>query len=168
MALPRSKYSKPKHTPGGEYLLNGENYIGWFVVTFRDEYFTGKTLNRASKKLKLISEEIINSVPLFTEDITQPNLDISTTSFWTRYFVQKRSSNRIIEVSKSKFHKFKTVPGFSTAELQWKIQGPAKNKTIKGYSYFGAEHINRESTLALEKILPGISTYIKNYSEFVV
>jgi hypothetical protein len=51
MSLPKSKYSAPLHTPGKEFLLKGENYIGWYVRTYQNKHYTGKVLDKNSKLL---------------------------------------------------------------------------------------------------------------------
>jgi hypothetical protein len=62
---------------------------------------------------------------------------------------------------------FKPEPEYNKAELDWKIQGPAENQTINGYTYFGAAHVNEVNIQALETTIKGISTFIKDYSQFV-
>lgn len=167
MALPRSKYSAPKHTPGKEFTLEGKDYVGWYIVTFRNDYFSGKEYNKNSKKLLPVLNPEANTGPLFVEQNTAPDRSIIIDGFWTRYFVQKGATKKIIEVNKKKYLEFKKTGGYKTAELKWKIQGPAENVTINGYTYFGADHVNRHNTRALEIQLPGISNFIKDYSEFV-
>lgn len=167
MALPRSKYSAPKHTPGREFTLNGQDYIGWYVVTFRNDYFSGKELDSNSKKLKPILAPDNSTGPLFVEQKVSPIKELIIDGFWTRYFVQKVATRKIVEVRRNKFLEFKKTAGYQTAELNWKIIGPAENVTINNYTYFGADHVNRHNTKALESKIPGLSDFIKNYSEFV-
>jgi hypothetical protein len=167
MALPRSKYSAPKHTPGKEFTLLGKDYVGWYIVTFKNDYFTGKEYNKNSKKLLPVLSPEKSIELLFIEESASPDRAIIIDGFWTRYFVQKAATQKIIEVKKQKYLGFKKTGSYKTAELKWKIQGPAENVTINGYTYFGADHTNRHNTKGLESQLPGISNFIKNYSEFV-
>jgi hypothetical protein len=166
MGLPKSKYSSPKHTPGGEFLLNKENYIGWYVVTYKNEYLTGKQAKDSSKKLIPVAKEQVIK-PLFVEDKVEPNLTVVKNGIWTRYFLKKISNQKIIEVSKKKYLFFDKAPNIESAKLDWIIQGPVENRLINNYLYYGAEHNNRIATLKLNNTLDGISSYITDYTEFV-
>lgn len=167
MAVSNTKYSAPRHTPGGELLLNGKDYRGWFIVTHRDEYFTGKEVTTASSKLTPINTEAPINAPIFIEQVVEPSTYDRSNGTWTRFFIQKNSNLRVIEVTQLRFNSFKNVTGYKLGELKWKLKGPADNQSINGYTYFGATHINKINTEALNSNLPGITSYIKNYSEFV-
>ena len=167
MALPKSKYSDPRHTPGKEYLLNGENYVGWYVVLFNGKAYTGRKFNRNSKLLKPVPVEGTATQNLFVTEVVEPDTVSREKGFWTRYFVQKKANLSIIEVSRKSYLKFQKQPQYSAQELKWKVQGPADDQVIKEYRYYGAEHVNRLNTQAIEKDIPGISSFIKDYKEFV-
>ena len=167
MGLPSSKYSQPKHTPGKEFTLNGENYRGWYITTYQNKHYTGKVLDSNSKRLYPIVTSQPEIASNFAEDITAPSASDRVLGTWTRYFVQKLSNRKIIEVSRTKYNQFKKSPGYIRGELQWKLKGPAENKVINGYTYFGASHINKTSTEELNTTLNGIINYIKDYSQFV-
>ena len=47
------------------------------------------------------------------------------------------------------------------------IKGPAEDKVFNGYPFEGAESKNKKTILALEKQIPGISTFIKDYKFLV-
>ena len=167
MGLPKSKYSSPKHTPGGEFLLNKENYIGWYVVTYKNEYLTGKQAKGNSKKLIPVEEEQVVR-PLFVEDKVEPNLTVVKDGVWTRYFLKKITNQKIIEVSKKKYLFFDQAPNIESVKLNWIIQGPVENRLINNYLYYGAEHNNRIATLRLNNTFDGISSHITDFAEFVV
>lgn len=167
MGLPKSKYSKPKHTPGGEFNLDKENYVGWYVVTYKNEYLTGKQAKDNSKKLTPVEVEQIVK-PLFVEDKVQPNLTTVKNGKWTRYFLKKASNQKIIEVTKKKYLSFINTSNIQSAKLDWFIQGPVENRLINSYLYYGAEHNNRISTIKLDRSFSGISSYLTDYTEFVV
>lgn len=166
MALPKSKYSDPLHTPGKEFYLNGKEYVGWYVKTYQDEYFTGKLLDLNSKKLEPIKTEIKKTEP-FAEEVVEPTSFDRSKGVFNRYFLQKKSNLKIIEVSKSRYDKLKKDKSYSSSILNWKIKGPADNQSINGYTYFGAAHVNQINTEALENNIKGISKFIKDYSQFV-
>ena len=167
MALPSSKYSQPKHTPGKEFTLDGKNYRGWYVTTYQDKHYTGKTLDSKSKRLHSVDTTAPSTDLIFIEQPTEPSAADRTSGIWTRYFIQKLANKKIIEVTRNRYNKFKGVAGYVRGELNWKIKGPADNQTVNGYVYFGAAHVNEVNTSALNTALPGISNYIKDYSKFV-
>lgn len=167
MALPKSKYSEPRHTPGKEFILNGVNYVGWYIVTYRNQYFTGKELTETSKELEVVTDDPKIALPLFVEQLVEPDSFNRKNGNWTRYFVQKLATLSFIEVNREKYLEFQNIPGYKVGELNWKIKGPAENVTVKDYVYFGAEHVNMHNTKALESSLKGISSYIKDYTKFV-
>lgn len=166
MAIPKSKYSDPKHTPGKEFTLDGKDYKGWYVETFNKRYYTGKTISNTSKELIPITS-IPKPKDIFVQEFLSPNSDEKRKGSFQRFLVQKINNKKIIEVSKDKFNLFVNKSPYKTAILTWVIKGPAENTFFNGYVYYGAEHKNREAVNRLENTLPGVSSYFKNYSEFV-
>lgn len=166
MALPRSKYSNPLHTPGKEFTLNGKPYIGWYVKTYQGEFYTGKVLDNSSKQIFPI--EIAKPIEsIFAEQDTSPDIYSRDKGVWKRYFIQKKANLKIIEVNRERYNSFIKNSQYTTAILDWKIKGPAENQTINGYVYFGAAHLNEINTRATDKIIKGLSSFIKDYSKFV-
>lgn len=169
MAIPRSKYSQPRHTPGSEFTLEGRNYVGWYVVTFQDRYFAGESLDKNSKEIFPIQENTVqtNTQKVFVEQKVEPSIDDRVRGLWTRYLIQKISNSHIIEVTKERYLEFKNIPGYKTAELQWRVGGPAEDVVKGPYTYYGASHKNRLTIEKLETTIKGITNFIKDYSEFV-
>lgn len=168
MFIPKSKYSAPKHTPGDEFTLNGRNYIGWYIQLSTGEYYTGKEFSGTSKKL-ISSTETTELKPYlsFIPVNVAPTERDRTNNKWVRYFLQDQRNKRIIEVDRAKFDSFKTKSYITRVSTEWVIKGPADNLTIDGYLYYGAAHQNRLKIEKLEKAMPGISSYIKDYGQFV-
>lgn len=167
MSLPKSKYSQPKHTPGKEFTLNGKVYIGWYITTFKGENYTGKYFDNNSKLLTPITTTSAVENYQFIEQLVEPTSNDLKKGFWQRYFIQKNSTLKIIEVDKLRYLDFEKVSGFKRGTLKWVTKGPAENQSINGYTYFGASHVNKVNTQALESTVKGITTYIKDYSQFV-
>ena len=167
MALPKSKYSEPRHTPGREFTLGGVDYVGWYVITYQDKVYTGKTLTESSKRLTPVSESLPINTAVFVEQLVQPTEDDRLRGVWKRYLLQNRKNLAIVEVTKSRYDLFKNKSNIVRVTLDWIIKGPAQDVKKGPYIYKGAENKNRETVLALEKNFPGISNYFKNYSEFV-
>jgi hypothetical protein len=55
----------------------------------------------------------------------------------------------------------------SFAEVDWIIKGPAEDKMFGKYPFEGAESKNRKTIQALEKTMPGISTFVTDYKYLV-
>jgi hypothetical protein len=165
--LPKSKYSDPIHTPGREFELNGKEYVGWYVVTYLDTYFTGKTLTKDSKEIFKIQTELPFKNNVFVQQVVSPSISERVKGIWKRYIIQKTVSQAIIEVNKERYVSFNTTPGIRKAILDWVIKGPVNDVTKGNYRYVGAENKNKETVSKLESTIPGISNFFKNYSEFV-
>jgi len=166
MPIPRSKYSEPRHTPGKEYTLDGKEYRGWYVITFENKYFTGKVIDSNSKEIFPIQK----SKPkenLFVEQIIEVSNSQREKGTFKRYILQKTSNRKIIEVSKERYDKLLPQPLYRGAVVDWIVSGPAEDKVVNGYPYFGAAHRNKETVSKLEKSIPGITNFFKDYSEFV-
>lgn len=167
MALPKSKYSDPRHTPGKEFTLNGVDYVGWYIVTYQDKFFTGKILNESSIELFPVQTSAPIRQDVFVQQEVTPSPDDRITGVWKRYLLQNQKNKVIIEVTKERYQAFKNTPNIKKTTVEWSIKGPAQD-IIKGtYVYKGAANKNREAVEKLEPSFPGISSYLKNYSEFV-
>lgn len=173
MYLPKSKYSSPKHTPGDSFLLNDKPYVGWYIELSTGEFYTGKVFDSKSVKLQIVSNtagsntELIESAPPFYGVKTSPSSRDIQNKTWTRYFLQDKRNSRIVEVDKERYGSFRVKPYIVRVTLDWVLQGPAENLIINGYQYYGAAHKNKAAAEALEPTMPGLSTFIKNYAEFV-
>ena len=167
--LPRSKYSKPIHTPGKEFTLNGKEYVGWYVVTYQEKFYTGKTITKESKEIQKVvtSPTNSNTVKVFVEQEVKPTLEDRAAGIWRRYFIQKVVNKVIIEVTKERYQAYLKTPGYKVLSLFWIIKGPAENVVKGPYVYKGASEKNREAVGKLENSFQGIQNYIKDYSKFV-
>lgn len=166
MALPKSKYSDPLHTPGNEFTLNGKDYIGWYVKTYQNKFYTGKVLSGSSKQIIPVEVKKVPP-PMFTEESVKPDVYAREKGIWKRYFLQKKSNLKIIEVGKQKYDELKKSSEYNNGILNWIIKGPAEDVHRGPYTYFGASTQNTKATNDLNKTIPGITSLIKDYSEFV-
>lgn len=167
MALPRTKYSDPRHTPGNEFTLDGKDYIGWYVETYQNEFYSGKYIDDFSRKISPKEFTETTNSPIYVEEAITPSEDDRKIGRWIRYFIQNVNNRSIIEVSRERYNTFKGSSKYLRAKLEWVIKGPAENVFKRDYIYYGAIHQNTQSVNNLEKTFPGISKYIKDYSEFV-
>ena len=165
--LPKSKYSDPIHTSGREFELNGKEYVGWYVVTYLDRYYTGKTLNENSKEIFKLQSDTPFRNNVFVQQVVSPSISERLKGVFKRYLLQKVSSQSIIEVNKERYDSFSNTPGIKRFTLDWVIKGPAQDIVKGPYRYVGAENKNKETVTKLENTIPGILNFFKDYSEFV-
>jgi hypothetical protein len=84
-----------------------------------------------------------------------------------RYFIQDKRTNKIIETDLQTYQESQDLPSKRFAAVDWNIKGPAEDTVIKGYPFEGAASKNRKAILTLEKGMPGISTFVTDYSFLV-
>lgn len=176
---PKTRVTKPKSTKGGEYIekVSGKNYKGPYIKAYKNKYYAGSNLDQNGVEL----------IPLGTKgsNIITPALALLFSSiqgffkkavnsadrergFTKRYFIQTKKDNKIVEVSKSNYQQAQlALPNQNFATVDWIIKGPAEDKNFNGYPFEGAESKNKKAIQALEKQIPGISTFIKDYKYLV-
>ena len=168
MYLPKSKYSKPLYTRGGEYLLpNGREYVGWYFETYKGEAYSGKTPSRYSQKIFNSKKSDTNVDIRFVNDLIIPTLKEIEQGFFTRYYIQDRRNRNIIEVKKQKYLVLSKRNYLKGVKLLWNLSKPADDIKQGPYIYFGSASKNKETVIEAEKQMPGLSSTIKSYSEFV-
>ena len=171
MYLPKSKYSPPKYTRGDEFVLDsGKYYTGWYFTTYKNEYYTGKEPSKTSDKL--YPEDYSQS------DVNTPNSNFSSKTnfplekdykegFFIRYFLQDKRSKKIIEGDKKLYLEFKKKTYIKSVTVTWHLTSPAEDVKQGPYVYFGSASKNKESILAAEDTINGLSAIIKSYDQFV-
>jgi hypothetical protein len=178
---PKTRVSKPKSTAGGEFIEkeSRKDYKGKYIEDFKGKFFAGSSIEENGVELEKVntgasSGAIAVAVGLLIEAMrgffkkkpTQSDIEKGTTK---RYFVQDKNDNKITETDKDLYQQAKRLlPNTKFAEIDWNIKGPAEDKTINGYPFEGAASKNKKTIQALEKTMPGISTFITDYSLLVV
>ena len=77
-------------------------------------------------------------------------------------------SRTIVETDKDTFQRAQQeLTDRNLAQVYWLIKGPADDKEINGYLFEGAATKNKNTIQALEKTIPGISTFVTDYSFLV-
>ena len=84
-----------------------------------------------------------------------------------RYFVQDKRTNKIVETDLENYQLAQTIPSKRFATADWIIKGPAENQIVNGYPFEGAGSKNKKTIQALETQMPGISTFVTDYSLLV-
>lgn len=167
MFIPKTKYSKPRHSPGKDFLLNGKVYVGWYIELSTGEFYTGKVFDSKSVKLESLKNTTVEiSYPFHGVEVS-PSTKDRENKVWSRYFLQDKRNSKIIEVDKQRYDLFKVKPYVTRGAVNWILQGPVDNLMINGYQYYGAAHKNKLLIEGLEKTMPGILNFIKDYGQFV-
>lgn len=172
---PKGSYRKAKSTNGLEFveLVSRERYKGFYIEDSKGKFYGGKTPEENGPELQKILQ-INFAVPVgllgllagvFKKKPTQSEKDKGTTK---RNFIQDKDNGKILETDPDTYAQAKeTLVNSIFAEIDWNIKGPAENQIINGYPYEGAESKNRKTIQALEKTMPGISTFITDYKYLV-
>lgn len=81
-----------------------------------------------------------------------------------RYFIKDKVTGKIVEIDLQTFQQAKRLPSKILAEVDWNIKAPAEDMMINGYTLEGSASKNKKLIQALEKIMPGISNFVTDYS----
>ena len=179
--MPEGRYKKPQSTVGGEFteLVSGEPYEGFYIETYKGKYYAGKRPEEGGVEL-VKEKKIANQLALlgivggilpglltgvFRKKPSQSEKDKGITK---RNFIQDRNNNKILETDPDTYNQAKELLINNTfAEVDWIIKGPAEDKMFGKYPFEGAESKNRKTIQALEKTMPGISTFVTDYKYLV-
>ena len=176
--IPKGSVTEPKYTSGGEYKTKdtGEDYEGFYIEASRGKFYSGKTPQQGGAEiLKVQTEGIVNKgakAKVFALLLTlakgffKPKLTSidREKGFTTRYFIQDRNDNSIIETDRETYLEAqKELRNKRFIQVDWVIKGPAENSIISGYPYEGAASKNKKAIAAVEKQMPGISTFVTDY-----
>ena len=179
---PKSKYSKAKSAGQGEFItkVKKEDYKGFYVKTFDKKYFAGKSPLETGIELEKVSNHNKDHNEIYALGLgilgaaiagffrKKPTKSEKENGVAKRYFVQDLNNNKIVETDKPTYAQTKlTTPNRFFAEVDWIIKGPAKDTMFGNYPFEGAESKNKKTIQALEKTMPGISTFVKDYAYLV-
>jgi hypothetical protein len=177
--IPGTRYEKPKSTRGGEFTVKktGEDYIGKYIKTFDKKYYAGSTPEENGDELEKVNEEFpiglaFAALPVLLgllKGFFKPKLKKGDKEkgFTKRYFAQDRKNSKIQEIDQETYLQAKGFPNMNFATVDWIIKGPAEDKNFNGYPFEGAASKNKKAINALEPQMPGISTFITDYSLLV-
>ena len=179
--IPKSKYKKPKSTSGGDFveLESKKPYKGFYIETYKGKYYAGKTPEENGPELvkeKKLAGQLAMLVGLgvmipgllagfFKKKPTQSEIEKGVTK---RNFIQDKNNNKILETDPDTYAQAKeTLTNSTFAEIDWVIGGPAEDVLFGKYPYEGAESKNKKTIEALNKTMPGISTFVTDYKYLV-
>jgi len=184
--LPQTRLSQPKSTPGEEFVIMGTDrgYKGTYIETFDGRYYAGNSLSLNGAELQKVGilgskeDNLVQGVTTapsslllsiiqraFTKKPTPQELSKGIAK---RYFIQHKKNNKITEIDReTSLLAQRELPNRRFVEMDWIIKGPAEDVVINGYTFEGAASKNKKATNALESQMPGISTFITDYSLLV-
>ena len=169
MYLPKSKYTGPKHTRGGEFALrSGAEYRGWYFEAYTGEFFTGKEPSSRSKRLRRIDVEDSTELITFTSQIVAPTKADYRKGSFIRYFAEDKRNGKVIEIGKEKSKLLATKGYIKITSVEWLLNGPADNIERNGYIYEGAASKNKKAVEIASRETKNLNLVIKDYSKFVI
>jgi hypothetical protein len=176
---PKTRVTKAKSTRGGEFVekISGKDYKGPYITAYKSKYYAGSNLDQngvelipaGTKGQTIVTPALallFSSLQgFFKKKASSADREKGSTK---RFFMQTKKDNKIVELDKSNFQQAQlALPTQNFAQVDWMIKGPAEDKVFNGYPFEGAESKNKKAILALEKQIPGISTFIKDYKFLV-
>jgi hypothetical protein len=175
---PEHSYSQPKSTAGGDFAIEstGEDYRGSYIETSEGKFYSGTKPEQNGVELIKLNPEyledlmpLVNTIPGLLLGFFKPKLKKGDKEkgITKRYFIQDKRTNKIIETDLQTYQESQDLPSKRFSAVDWNIKGPAEDTVIKGYPFEGAASKNRKTILALEKGMPGISTFVTDYSFLV-
>jgi hypothetical protein len=190
---PKSKILENQYTNGKEFVIKRTNkpYMGYYYIISDREYFTGRNADDPNKEelIKINKTEnhnqAYNSVSKTPSNkgfippspfYPQPTEEDYKLGFITRYFMKRRTDDftKIVEISPVDFEEHFSQPTedldtsmYVAVKVNWKITGPLNNDNRDpNYPKAGVIETNQKLIKLKEKLLPGISFFIKDYSKF--
>ena len=177
-----------QYTKGGEYMIEGEEYIGYYNITVRGPYtgrvyadkeqplFVLKTVfNEQSQIYTGLAEGIGYATDLDFDDPTPaviaPSKDDIKRGFFNRYFIQKRNDKRarVYELDKDQYSTVSDGTAginpslFKSVVLRWKILGPEFDIKSGGLIITpGVSDTNARTLLEKSKLIKGLYILLKN------
>lgn len=188
MFYPLSKITPNLYTPGNEYFIQSTqvDYKGYYYSTYDGRFFTEKTPSDTSTELlqysKLINRAENMSASKYNSiaNTTTPTLntaqhtpqpteaDYVKEKFY-RFLIKRVNgdASSIIELNKEDFTNISNNPLYNKASVLWFIKGNLESIYTKdGILIPGVVDKNFRSVKEAEKIIPGLSTYLKDLSQF--
>jgi hypothetical protein len=172
--IPEGRYRKAKSTSGSDFieLESKKPYKGFYIETYKGKFYAGKTPEENGPELVKIKKDIKFPIGLFGLLVgfflKKPTQSEKKKGVTKRNFIQDKNDKKIIETDPDTYAQAKiTLVNSTFAEVDWVIGGPANDVMFGEYLYEGAESKNKKTIQALEKTMPGISTFVTDYKYLV-
>lgn len=184
MYLPKSKYKTGLYSDGKTLVTSpdGEAYVGPYIETFDGKFFSGNSpMEKGSRELAVVEpfpegpvdyleplkyDEVRQDVEAFNLRSTQPlqmsypkvSAEDRKSASIVRYFAKDKNTGRIFEINKQDYLSLKHketkyyYPRYDILGINWSLISRGLNISILARA---------------EKTFPGISSYLKDPSQFV-
>ena len=177
-----------QYTPGGEYMIDGQEYIGYYNITARGPY-TGRVyadkeqplfvlravLNEQSQLYDKLATKNGYTTDLEFDDPVAAQIDITADNikqgFITRYFIQQRNDKqaRIKELDKPQFDSVSDGTAginpnlYKAVALRWKITGPEFDIMVGGtINTPGVSDTNARTLTEKSNSIKGLNIFLKH------
>ena len=177
-----------QYTPGGEYMIDGQEYIGYYNITARGPY-TGRVyadkeqplfvlrtvLNEQSQLYDKLATDNGHVTDLEFDDPIAAQTTVTAkdkkNGFINRYFLQQRNDKRarIKEIDKTQFDSVLDGTAginpslYKSVALRWKITGPEFDIKDGGTIVkSGVRDSNARTAIEKTSNIKGLYLYLKN------
>lgn len=179
MYLPKSKYKSYKDSQGQTFVIKGteEIYVGAYIKTYQNKYYSGSELTESSKELEKRSvrgyEDTLTSLFKYSSLLDLLKLLKSRKPSQIgniRYFVQDVRTLKATEVEERDFYETQTVQGLRQAKMEWDNTdlSTITDETLKKRFQQIKDIKNLKSLQQMEAKLPGISLQVSDLYELRV
>lgn len=116
-------------------------------------------------KLK-ITQELLPHIPVIT-------VGDSIAGYIIRYFAQNKLTKQILEISKQDYNELESksvkyfYKNYSIVRIYWFLAGNLEDTQTGPYKILGVRTKNSESIKAGDRIIPGLTQYLKDPLQFV-
>lgn len=179
-----TQITKNLYTLGLEWqTTDGKEYIGPYHTYVTGEVYSESEWNESKSKqlvkFKSTNQNVVRYRELKSIDVNfetvQPTVVQITNQdrqngFITRYIAKKYNETKIIETDKVQFDKWlenkidQNI--WQIISIYWKITGPLTSQTKNGVTVTGVQESNTKTITELETIMPGISSFLKNPTQY--
>ena len=172
MYRPKGKISKPKYSNGTFEKPDGTPYVGFYFEDSAGNLYSGKGPGKNTKVLidsTDTEESKFTTTPgfnFFSSEMIFPTEEDYENGFFIRYFLQDNRTTKIIEVGKDKYNNFRSKRNINSVSIEWLLNTPIENVEKGPYVYFGSKAKNKE-TIEKQEDIPNLSSYIKNFAQFI-
>lgn len=159
---PQSKILPSQFTSGKDFLVKSTrlSYIGYYFELSNNTFFSGKSPseNNSQELIKNDQKNSNDSNALPNPYYVNPTDSDYKLGFITRYFIKRRNGDytTIREISKQYWDNFSNDL-YINLKINWRISGN-KNDVIS---------TNQSLVKLKEVVIPGISLYFNDYSQFL-
>ena len=159
MYLPKSKYTVLV-AKAGEFSLDGKEYLGPVVVTYKSEYYAGTSPSTVTGKLAKNDDDAKKYIKTSTTIRRVPTEGEYKSGQMMRYFQQNVTTGKIVELLYEDYMQESSKASSKDifAKVVWILTGALKSTLVDGVVHPGVIDKNTKTIEILERTMPGIRT----------